>query len=126
MPTLLQQPAAAVWQLAAMARLPMVTAAEMITRIMLVTTPTTPTRILKTVLAEVLKAETQEITLMTTTARVAIGTVAMATTVVVAQQVAMIENRIDTPMATAGMIVEIATVTMMTMMMPVPLTMNST
>jgi len=125
MPTV-QQPAAAVWQLAAMARLPMVTAAEMITRIMLVTTPTTPTRILKTVLAEVLKAETQEITLMTTTARVAIGTVAMATTVVVAQQVAIIENRIDTPMATAGMIVEIATVTMMTMMMPVPLTMNST
>jgi hypothetical protein len=38
----------------------------------------------------------------------------------------MIENRIDTPMATAGMIVEIVTVTMMTMMMLVPLTMNST
>jgi hypothetical protein len=125
MPTV-QQPTAAVRQLAALARLPMVTAAEMTTRIMLVTTPTTPTRILKTVLAEALKAETQEIVPMTTTARVAMGTVAMTTTVAAAQQVAMIENRIDTPMTTAGMIVEIATVTMMTMMVLVPLTMNST
>jgi hypothetical protein len=63
----------------------MVTAAELTTRIMLVTTPATPTRTLKTVLAEALKEETQEITQMTTTARVAMGTVAMAITVVVAQ-----------------------------------------
>jgi MarR-like DNA-binding transcriptional regulator SgrR of sgrS sRNA len=126
MATVQQKPAAAVRQLTAQARLPMVTGAEMTTRIMLVTTPTTPTRTLKTVLAEALKAETQEITLMTTTARVAMGTVAMTITVAVAQQGAMIENRTDKPMATAGRIVEIATVTMMTMMMLAPLTMNST
>jgi MarR-like DNA-binding transcriptional regulator SgrR of sgrS sRNA len=126
MATVQQKLAAAVRQLTALARLPMVTAAEMTTRIILVTTPTTPTRILKIVLAEALKAETQEITLMTTTAMVAMGTVAMTITVAVAQQGAMIENRIDTPMATAGMIVEIATVTTMTMMMLAPLTMNST